>query len=679
MATTITGLNTTNRPTTTAINGRIYLANDFDPIKVTTQDVGYSAGITGPAAALGAPTATAGNCTNGTHLARYRYRDSRTGYVSNPSNSVSVTVTGGNGTLTFDVTADYVASTDAKVTNIDIELTPVNDSTFYRAQTALNTATAVAVSISDANLTQQFNADANYGSAENFNLFQMSVPPTKAVIVAHRNRLFWGVDEPYAITASFSSGVANITYSGGPQGWVGRMIQATGDTAEYEILTVASTTMTLSAVYAGTTGSKTATVHAKNPNQIGYSPINYPEATLTGEYVRDVLIGRGDRLRAMFSREDALYLFGRYSADRLCFNVNPSALTSNLLPIKGDRGCFNQRCLVAAEGRLFSFDNLGIYEVREIPKHLSNHIDPTLKEMCDYTAFNKFHGVYDPVERVMAWFFCISGETWPKYAAVVDFDTIDSDPRWQFYQYRQGIVSSAIVASSDGQVRGWVGDENGYTWAFSTTNTFDGIYPTNPAVLTAAAGATTTIIPVDESLYTTTTMGGAIAYFPTTGEERLVSTNAASSVTLASALSGAPADGDEFWVGSFPVEYRTKWWAGQGMQNKKRPSYFYLMLYPGTATGKLQIYFYKDFSQQPYTFTPDASYIGWDGVTFPNGVLNIDLDGGSGDGFVAVNMPSDWSRVLQARIISTKPDGTFRVLDFGFKVGRTDEIEVGNE
>lgn len=682
MTTLLTGLNTVNRACLAAINGRIYLCNDHDPMKVMTPDAAYNASISAPSGTLGAPTATAGNTTNGTHLVRYRYRDSRTNFVSNPSGAVSVTVSGGNGTLTFDVTSDYTASTDTKVTNIDFEMTPVNDSTFYRAQTILNTATSAAVSITDANLTQQINADADYGSAENFDLNRNGVIPTRSVIVGHRNRLFFGVDTPYAITASFSSGVATVNYSGGPQAWVGRLIQASGDTVNYEISAVASTTMTLSAVYAGTTGSKSATVYSKFPNRIGYSALNYPEGTLLGTYERDVLIGRGDRLRAMASQEDALYLLGLYSADRLIFNTDPSATTSNLLPIKGNRGCFNQRCLVAAEGRLFSFDRLGFYEVLPIPRHLSDHIDPTMAEICDYTANAKFHGVYDPIERVLVWFFNISGETWPTFAAAVDFDTIDSDPRWQFYEYRQGIVSSTIVASSDGQVRAWVGDENGYTWAFSTTNTFDGIYPTNPAVLTVAAGATTTVLPVDETLYTTVTMAGAIAYLPSTGEERLISTNAANSVTLATPLANAPADGDVVWVGSFPVEYRTKWWVGEGMQDKKRPSYFYLMLYPGTATGKIQVYFYKDFSTQPYTFSQadtDTSYVGQDGVTFVDGVLTIDTDGGSGDGFVSVNMPSDWSRALQARVISTKPDGTLRILDMGFRTFKDDEVEVGNE
>lgn len=681
MTTLLTGLNTTNKTVMTAINGRVYLANDFDNIKVITPDRATDAGITGPSGALGSPTAGAGNTTNGTHLIRYRYRDSRSGYISNPSDALSYTVSGGNGSLVFNVTSDYTASSDVKVDYIDFEMTPVDDSTFYRAQSILNTATTATVSLSDASLTQQFNASANYGSAANFDLFSNAKPPSAAVMASHRNILFVGGDHPYAVSASFTQSSATVNYSGGSSNWVGRLIQVSSDTVAYEISAVGSATMTLSAVYAGSTGTKSATVYKKLPNRIYYSRLNYPESFDTINQARDVLIGRGDRVRALYSLRDALYIFGQYSSDRLAFNTNPSAATSNLIPIKGNRGVFNQQCLVEADGRVFAWDRLGMYEVKEVPRHISTHIDNTLSEMVDYTEFAQFHGVYDPIERALLWFFVATGDTVPKFAATVEIDTIDGgDPRWQFHQYRQGITSSQVIASTDGQVRGWVGDENGYTWALSTVNTFDGVYPTNPGVVTAASGATTTVIPVDETLYTTVTLAGCILYDPSSGEERLISTNTASTITLATALTNAPSDGDELWLGSFQCEYRTKWWAGQGMQNKKRPSYFYLMLYPGNSTGKLSIYFYKDFSTQPFTFSnADNSYVGMDGVTFSNGVLTIDLDGGNGDGFVSVNMPSDWSRALQARVVSDRPDGTLRIMDMGFRTFSQDEVEVGNE
>ncbi len=684
MTSLLIGMSTYGRPCLAAIQQAVYYTNNENAVKVMNQSAAYDAGIDGPSGALGAPTASGGNTTAGTHLLRYRYRNSKTGYISNPSDNLSYTVSGGNGTLRFDVTADYALSTDAKVDSIDIEMTAVNDSNFWRAASALNTATAITVNISDATLTQGINVSAIFGNLQNGELFANDPPPTSSIIISHKNRAWVGGDNPYLISSSlctFTSGVASVAYANGNTEWAGRLIKGGTDTASYEIASVSSTTITISAVYGGTSGAKAAKIYKKFPNRASYSRLNYPESFGPDDFVRDVLIGTGDQLRGIYSRRDALYFFGLYSSDRLTFSVDPAPATSNLLPINGNRGVFNQRCIVSADGRLFAFDRLGMYEVGEEPKHISNHIDPTLSELVDYDEIAQFHGIFDPIDRSLAWFVVFLGDTVPKYAAVVDFDSIDSSdgPRWQFYQFRQGITSSTMVASSDGQVRAWVGDENGYTWAFSTTNTFDGIYPTNPAIVTVAAGATTTVLPVDEDLYTTVTMAGAIAYLPSTGEERVISTNAVNSITLATALTGAPADGTAVWLGSFPVEYRSKWWAGQGMQTKKKPSYFYLMLYPGSAEGKMQVYFYKDFSTQPYTWSPDASYIGWDGVSFVNGVLTVDLDAGSADGFVAVNMPSDQWRVMQFRLVSTTPAGTLRILDMGFRVGKFEEHEDAPE
>ena len=684
MTTLLTGMSTYNRPCLAAIQNQVYYTNNENPVKAMNQSSAADAGIDGPTGALGSPTASGGSTTNGTHLIRYRYRNSKTGYISNPSDNLSYTVSGGNGSLRFDVTSDYTLSTDTKVDTIDIEMTAVNDSNFWRAASGTNAATAITVSISDATLTHGINVSAIYGNLQDGELFANDPPPTSTIIISHKNRAWVGGDSPYLISSSlctFASGATSVAYAGGNSEWIGRLIKGGTDTASYEIASVSSTTITISAVYGGTSGAKAATIYKKFPNRVSYSRLNYPESFGPDDFVRDVLIGKGDHLTAIYSRRDALYFFGRYSSDRLTFSVDPSPATSNLLPINGNRGVFNQRCVVDADGRLFAFDRLGIYEIGENPVEIGNHIKPSLDEFVDYDEIDQFHGIFDPIDRVLAWFVVFLGDTVPKYAAVVELDTIDSNdgPRWQFYQFRQGITSSTMVASSDGQVRAWVGDENGYTWAFSTTNTFDGIYPTNPAIVTVAAGATTTILPVDEDLYTTVTMTGAIAYLPSTGEERVISTNAANSITLATALASAPADGDAVWLGSFPVEYRSKWWPGQGMQTKKKPSYFYLMLYPGSAEGKMQVYFYKDFSTQPYTWSPDASYIGWDGVTFVNGVLTVDLDGGSADGFVAVNMPSDQWRVMQFRLVSTTPAGTLRILDMGFRVGKFEEHEDAPE
>src|SRR5687767_11888506 len=111
MTSLLTGMSTYSRPCLAAIQGAVYYTNGENPVKTMNQSPAYDAGIDGPAGTLGAPTATAGNTTAGTHLLRYRFRNSKTGFVSNPSDNLSYTVSGGNGSLRFDVGTDYTAST----------------------------------------------------------------------------------------------------------------------------------------------------------------------------------------------------------------------------------------------------------------------------------------------------------------------------------------------------------------------------------------------------------------------------------------------------------------------------------------------------------------------------------------------------------------------------------------
>lgn len=681
MTTLFTALNTVNRANFAAANGRIYLANNFDPVKVMIPTAGYSAGITGPSGTMGATTSTAaGNTTNGSHLIRYRYKDSKTGYVSNPSNAATVVVSGGNGALTYTIGAAsaVVPSTDSKVDTIVIEMTPVADGTFWQATTVANSAATVVVSIADATLVAGTNIDALYGSADTFDLFSHEVPPTGIDLAVRNNRLFIGGDVPYSISLSLNSGATSFTGTGLSTMWAGRLIQAGVETTAYEIASINSTQTAgvLTSVYTGTTGTKTSAVYVKQPNRIYYSRQNLPESFFASQYARDVLQGKGDRLRAMYSRRDALYLFGAYSSQRLAFQTDPGATTSSLLDIQGNRGVFNKKCLVDADGRLFAWDKAGMYEVGEVPTAISGPMDVALRELVDYSQSSQFHGCYDPIDRVLMWFYVATGDSVPKYAACMELDT----GRWFLYQFLQGITASAVIAGTDGQVRAWVGDENGYTWAFSTTGTFDGVPPSQTAVVTVASGSTTSILNVNEALNTAIGNNGASVYVPSTGEIGIISSNTSSAITMTTALTTLPAVGAELWLGSIPVEYRTKWWEGEGRPDKKSPDYFYMSFYPGSTTGQAQVYFYADFSLQPETYSPDASYNYADGVSIVNGVLTIQTNGGTGpDGFIPVPQTSDWARALQARVTSQRPDGAFRMMDMGFKGAADDEVEDPTE
>lgn len=675
MTTLITGLNTAIRACFVSMQGCIYEANNFDTNKVWdgVRSTMVAAGIAAPAAAMASPSAASGNVTNGAHLARCRYRNSKTGYISNPSATTAVTVSSGNGQLTFTV----VASSDSKVDKIDIELTPVNSGVYYRAASGSNANGTIVVSITDANLIQQFNADANYGSAENLDTFRNEVPPLGAILMPYKGRMFIGGDEPYTITGTFTDTTTGVTGTGFSANWVGRLVQVSGESVSYEISAATTTTLTLTVAWSGTTGSKTASVYSKTPNRVYYSPAGFPESFYTSVYARDLLQNRSDQLTGLYGRRDGLYCFGRYSGERLVFNDDPSAATSVIVPIFGNRGVFNQRCLVEADGRLFAFDRAGVYEVGETPQHISAKLDLSMAELLDYSYASSFHGCFDPVDRVLMWFCVATGDTTPKRAICFEIDT----GRVFWHRFLQGITASAIVPTTDGQVRVMLGDENGYTWYFSIEGSYDGTPPATSAVVTVTGSPTTTVIPVTETLSTSPSCAGVVVYNPLTTETAVCSSNTSSALTVGSGFASAPTVGQDLYLGAIPFEYRTKWLTSQGMESKKAPIYLIVKLYPGSSTGKLRVYIYQDFSSSPTTLTATASDLFNDGVNITSGntYAELDLDAGSGDGFIAMPIDYTFKRAIQARLLSTKPTGELRILDAYFSLTRTGEKQVENE
>jgi len=681
MTTIASSLNTNSRGCFASVNGLIYWTNNHDPVKrwngvtTTTED----AGIAGPAAAIGSPTTAAGNTSNGAHRIRYRYKDSRTGYVSNPSPEATVTVSGGNGALTYGIGAadDIVTTTDAKVDTIVVEMTAVNGQTFHQAGTALESASSIVINIADSSLIQQANSDDLYGSSESLDVYSHEVPPVGTILVHHRGRLWVMGDEAISISGTFTNASASVTGTGFSTKWAGRKLRISGATVEYIISSSTATTITLTANWSGTSGTYTASVYSATPNRGYYSRLGYPESFYTSVWARDLLPSHGDKLVGAWSMRDALYVFGKFSSDRVLINVDPAADRAPIVPIPGNRGVLNQRCLIEVEGRLFAFDRNGIYRVGEVPEHLSGPVDKALDELVDYSASAKFHAAFDPRERVLMFFYVATGDTQPKYAVCMELDT----GKWFFEHFLQGITAAAIVPTSDGQVRLMLGDENGYSWFFGTEGSWDGVPPTAPSVVTTAGTPTTTVIDTVEALPTTSpTLAGVVAYNPANGQTSVISSNGANQITVAG-FTTAPTTATELYLGVIPWEWRSKWLAPAGQEDRQRPMYLYLKLYPGSATGELLVYFYKDFQTQPAVFTALDTDFHNDGVHITNGdaFATIDLDGGSGDGFVAVPLPADHARVWQVRLVSTRPDGELRILECSLRISPKDTAEAPNE
>lgn len=163
--------------------GALYWVNGVDTPQVIYRgdQTANDAGIVGPVAAPTAGTPASGVITAGVHLIRYRYKNNTTDFVSNPSPALEFTAAGSqNCPLTL------VASLDAKVDQIIVEMTEAAGSTFYVVATTTNT-TSYTINMSDVTLAQQQQANI-YSAPDGFG---MDPPPASLFcIVEHRNRLF---------------------------------------------------------------------------------------------------------------------------------------------------------------------------------------------------------------------------------------------------------------------------------------------------------------------------------------------------------------------------------------------------------------------------------------------------------------------------------------------------------
>lgn len=665
MTTLSSGLNTEYPSSFAAIQSRCYLANDFDAVKVWDGVSGTAddAGMAAPAAAPSAPSSGAGSVNVGIHLIRYRYYNTRSLYVSNPSPSVSVTVASA-AALTFTLGTHLVASSDSKCDQIILEATTAGGTTYYRVGTLLNTGTPnIVYNVADSTLTQNDSVTALHGD------FGHEQPPLFSNIVSHRGRLFGAGSTSRTRTVGVTSASTTVTGTNFSTKWAGRRIRFASETLSYEIAVATATELTLATAYSGTTDADiSAVIFSSLPNRLYWSTVLYPEGWKPASYARDTLNNRSDELRGLKSFQNELWIFGRHSCERLAYTNDPGTAEGQIIPIPGDRGVLNKLCIIEAEGQLYAWDRVGMYVVGQRQEHISKPIDRTLVDYVDFAQADEFHGVYDPTDRVLMWFFTKIGDTTPHYAACLELD----GARWYIAYFQQGITASHVVPDSQGQVRAMLGDENGYTWFFGIEGGYDGLPPNAPGVMTTIGTPSATVIQVSETLPTSPGLAGCVVVNTANDQTAVVASNTSSTLTMVSpGFTTAPAAAVTLHAGRIPWEYQTKWFTLPESQ-KHRVVYLRIQVHPSSASGKCRVYVYKNWSATPETLTKGSGESFPDGVTLGNGsvtsstYMEVDLDGGDGDGHIMVPMPCDWSRHWKAKLVVDKPEGEIRLLDLAF-------------
>jgi len=132
----------------------------------------------------------------------------------------------------------------------------------------------------------------------------------------------------------------------------------------------------------------------------------------------------------------------------------------------------------------------------------------------------------------------------------------------------------------------------------------------------------------------------------------------------------SPVVGDIIFVGSIPFKVTSPWFAGND-ENKLRPEYLHVSFSP-SATGSIRVRYYIDFRTDAETMDIGTDYGPPDGVSIVNGTdyIDVEIDGGSGDGFVSVPIVADWTRAIQAEVECFDNRGELRILNIEFEMPR---------
>jgi hypothetical protein len=645
-----TGL-TAVRGTFALANGALYYANGTDAVRVIYRgdQASVAAGIVAPASAPTA-SATSGNCTRGAHLIRFRWKNSVTGYYSNPSPalaydnspgvvSTTVTVTNGSTSVTFATAVPNYAYATIVINGVDAG--PIDPTGTTSA--TLDVAWSGETGSYPCTVTQIFSAGSSgialtLGTTADAKVDKMVIEMTEV-----DGSTFYVVDtvnDGSAYTINIADSALNqqqlADVYAAPDGF--------GHEPPPSGLRVI-------------TSSRNRIFGLDATGTLYWSRAAYPEAFNVLEWAQRVFSNGGDKAVALGNFMSDIYVFGQRSMARLVYNGDPSSGMFAQMPTSF--GVWNQNCVVEVEGSLWGWGRQGIFRITEIqPKFMSAPVGTTLRTDTDVTGSDAFFAFYDTQERVLWFCYKAIGDTGVRRAVCYDLQTREWHRRTLRHQINHAIIAGDATRDDYAYL---ADDDGGYTWRLEDDR-FDGVPTSMPnGVITSDVGSSTTVINTLESV---ADVVGAILYDPSNGEERRITGSTASTVTLASALTNAPVVGSQYWIGSIPVMYRSQWVPVSYVYEGRRPSYLELLHLSTTSGVVMDVTYYVDYSATPTTWTRVADDAMMNGLTITNGATYATQDVSAGKNTVPV--PADFSLTLQFKLDQAKPLGTFRLLNASF-------------
>lgn len=539
---------------------------------------------------------------------------------------------------------------------------------WYLAGQALNTASYVDSILSDAELETQVLAWDDYDNYP---------PPVTKYVLSHRERLWcYGQVTHEVGNCDVTNNSVNVGVGGTSPDWNTEVLgaalgdsstqwlfQRDGDPVVYEISHYDSggSQIVLKKAYAGVTGNDVAYKIFNRANVIFVSEAGFPESFAAGVYINGPNGEAAGDITGAIGYGSRILFFSQSTISALSWNESP-LVDPVMIPMSSKAGALSQRVIVEHQGLVYTMDRRGwhvfngVYP-QEIGQPLGNVLDS-----IDFTYKERFHACYLPDTRAIRWWVVYTGDTYPKNYVQFDVET----GAWSTGTYLQAITDSRLVRQGKG-LRAFLLDENGHTW-WGDTGLADGC-PAANSHLTGAAGSTTTVVNVSDTLPTTGVgLAGAFLSRKTAAgvtESRRISSNTAGAITVASAFTGAPATGAELWVGVIPSKLRTREFSAlRGPRQKSLTGYLTIHYKPVTSARYLQVRVYEDYSASAKTWSQTGT--ARTGITWPGGNTRYPTTDWlvtlNSTGVASIPIGSEWKRFFSVELEIDEPDADFYLI-----------------
>lgn len=655
-----------------ALNGHLYLSNDWDKMQRwdRIESTLRQAGVARPPQNWAPVPATApGVTTPGQHFVRYRYRSSKTGYVSNPSNLVTLVVAAGAESQTFTIAAAGVAniirSTDAKVDQIVLEASAVDGDKMFEVAIVDQTVATVVYNLDDATLVGKVLQYAEFGHDE---------PPFVEAIVAHKGRLV-GAGKVVHVdgTVSVTNGSATVNGTGTDwkAGIVDRFIVVGSDTRHYKVSAfVSATQLTLAETYAGATAAGLAyKMFSFAYNVLFESLPLFPESWPPLRFTK-ALVTTLDRIRGLMAYHGDLLVMGQHSMERWGYT---ESIVGDGQPafVPGNRGVLSQRCVIEIDGIVYGFDRQGFWRWSGgSQQHISQAIDPLLDNV-NWAQDQRFHGVEVPRERIIRWYYAKGTDTLPKDWFEYDIDR----EQWATGSHEAMEITASATVSTGGERRAMVADSKGFTWF--VLGPTDGSDPATTLVgaVAAAPAPTASVFSITGGGLKATGLAlrGVPIHWRQGNQTRLCLSNTATQVTLETGFLSAPAVGDTIYVGRIKARLRTKSVTLSKLKDRFQERYLHLYFEPSPVQKNLIVRVYEDFGAGPQQMALTVANI-TRGVSITAGSGDVVVDLSTPDGYAKVPLGLDWQRSIEAEFEMQEPHSRLQLLHWEID-GAYDETE----